>query len=101
MKKYSFNEVKDTCGTVIEKGKGLIATAKDTSVHPNVGFSMEVNRKKTRKKLFDVNFHFDKEFSVFDLILNVLMFVAIIGTITTALDILFDTSSNSKAEKDE
>ncbi len=99
MKKYSIHDVKDTCGTAIEKGKALIATAKDTSIHPNVGFSMEVNRKKTRKKLFDVDFHFDKEFSVFDLILNILMVVAILGTISTALDILFDTSS--KAEKDE
>ena len=59
-------------------------------MRPKFDMGLEINSKKQRKSLFSFDFHFDKEFSLFDVILTAVAVIAAIGAVTTAIDILRD-----------
>ena len=101
MFEFDKNAIKERYETGVENVKGAVATSKDITIRPKFDMGLEVNSKKQRKSLFSFDIHFDKEFSLFDIVLTAVAVVAAIGAIATALDILFDKCRGCKDQSDE
>ena len=84
------NQLKEKYETGVANVKTAVETSKDITVRPKFDMGLEVNSKKQRKSLFSFDVHFDKEFSLFDIILTAVAVIAALGAVTTATDILRD-----------
>lgn len=84
------NQLKAKYETGVANVKTAVETSKDITVRPKFDMGLEINSKKQRKSLFSFDFHFDKEFSLFDVILTAVAVIAAIGAVTTAIDVLRD-----------
>ncbi len=98
---FKTDVIREKCETGVENAKNAIETSKDITVRPKFDMGLEINSKKQKKNLFGFNLHFDKEFSLFDIVLTAVAVVAAIGAVATAFDILFSGSSCKKDSENE
>ncbi len=96
MKSNRLDIIRNKCTQAVSQGKTLLDTAKNTVVHPKLDVSLTVSNRKKQKSLCNAKFRFDKEFSVFDFLLNVLIVFAAIGALSAALDCLFEPYDSKK-----
>ena len=97
---FKTDTIREKCETGLENAKSAVAVSKDITVRPKLDMGLEINSKKQHKKLFGFQVHFDKEFSLFNIVLTAVAVMAALGAFSAALDCLFGSSCKDGEDED-
>ena len=97
---FKTDTIREKCETGLENAKSAVAVSKDITVRPKLDMGLEINSKKQHKNLFGFQFHFDKEFSLFNIVLTAVAVMAALGALSAALDCLFGSSCKDGEDED-
>ena len=96
---FNFNTktIQKKCECGLKAAETAVESVKDITVRPKLDAAIEVKSQKRQKDLFGMSIHFDKELSLFKILLVAVGILASFAVFCSALDALF----GSKKCKDE